>query len=65
MALIIRLNNEVQTSQEEPDVDEVRNQRSAEVIIFPGVRYEHWGDAQSEPDDQQRSQDGNRDWLKV
>jgi hypothetical protein len=70
-ALIIKLNNEIPASQEEPDAGEVRNQHSAEVIIFPGVRYERWGDMQSEPNDQDRSQDSNlqqgdeRDWLKV
>ena len=24
-----------------------RNRRSAEIVIFPGVRYERWGDAES------------------
>lgn len=78
MALIIRLNNEFLPAQDEPANEEFRAEETAEVILFPGVRYERWSDAQPETG-VRRSGDAQgshgeqntepsmtkRDWLEV
>ena len=71
MAQIIRLKNDPLTSQEDAEENAIDNQYSAEIILFPGVRYERWEEAQSQANDQERSQVRNsqqgqdRDWLKM
>ena len=43
MALIIELNRDVDTSSDAHVELTGNSGRGAEVIIFPGVRYERWG----------------------
>lgn len=67
MAMIIELNRVNDTTQEEAVLDDVRQSREAEVILFPGVRYERWRDPATEEtstDDGERTQ-ATRDWLEV
>lgn len=69
MAMIIELNRVTDTTQEEAVLDDVRQPREAEVILFPGVRYERWSDPAAEltsMDDGERVQaQATRDWLEV
>jgi len=71
MALIIELNRDVEYEPELKDAASSRQQQSAEVILFPGVRYEHWRDEQvnGEAIEQQSpttaATEAERDWLKV
>ena len=71
MAMIIELNRVVDTTQDEAVADEVRQPREAEVILFPGVRYERWSEREQVTDetsaaDAARAQAyTTRDWLEV
>ena len=71
MALIIRLNSEVLSAPDESGGDDTNQRQSAEVILFPGVRYERWADAQSTQTHPQPSHDNgakqkpDRDWLDI
>lgn len=71
MALIIELSR---VHDYEPDIADAtprREYQTAEVILFPGVRYEHWLDGQERGGQcAERSAEAdavtvNRDWLKV
>lgn len=76
MALIIQLKNDVMTAQNEPADDALGAQETAEVILFPGVRYERWKDEHQDPkadclggatngDPRTRTSTMKRDWLEI
>lgn len=71
MALIIELNRGLQYEPDIADATPQREHQTAEVILFPGVRYEHWLDGQgnggqaAELSAESGAVTPNRDWLKV
>lgn len=74
MATIIPLNREPEKTQDSvPYVDVVTERSAAEIVLFPGVRYEHWSGAEAEPGNGQltnapatvRSSATARDWLEI
>ena len=69
MAMIIELNRVVDTTQEEAVLDDARQPRDAEVILFPGVRYERWSEQPAEEsaagDSEREYAEATRDWLEV
>jgi len=44
MAMIIRLDRTPEAAQVEAIADDGCRQESAEIILFPGVRYERWSE---------------------
>ena len=72
MAMIIRLNRVTEASQDEAVLDEMRRQDAAEVVLFPGVRYERWTDEQNRSVSDRVNTEGQptkirrqRDWLDI
>lgn len=68
MAMIIKL-NVIETAQDETVFDDMRPAQAAEVILFPGVRYERWKDKPAEPvgslNAGRRRSCVERDWLDI
>ena len=55
-------------TSERRDGDSIGARTSAQVIVFPGVRYEHWGqpgEAPVMPATTKRSRDRRRDVLEL
>lgn len=69
MAMIIELNRVIDTTQEEALLDDVRQAGEAEVILFPGVRYERWSEQATEDtsgaNGSENQTEATRDWLEV
>jgi hypothetical protein len=71
MALIIELNRDVEYEPEIKNAQPPAEQKAAEVILFPGVRYERWLDEQtggSQTAATSAETDTitvSRDWLKI
>ncbi len=68
MAMIIKL-NVIETAQDETVFDDMRPSQAAEVILFPGVRYERWKDMPAGPIGSlkagRRRSRVERDWLDI
>ena len=69
MAMIIKLKKVTETAQDDAVFDDMRRPQAAEVILFPGVRYERWSDKPAKPGNSLnsgRSRTGvQRDWLDI
>ena len=71
MAMIITLDRIVDSTQDEAIVDSSCREQAAEVILFPGVRYERWSDEPASsvaPSELQRKRElahFQRDWLDI
>ena len=69
MAMIIELNRVTDTTQDDTLLDDVGHPREAEVILFPGVRYERWSEQATEEtsvaNGNENQPEANRDWLEV
>ena len=71
MAMIIRLDRIGDSSQDVAVTEGGSRQRDAEVILFPGVRYERWSNetaasaGASETDGQRTPVRSRRDWLEI
>ncbi len=68
MAMIIPLTREADTASDVSIAEEERGQTAAEIILFPGVRYERWADADdlmSGDGEEQSATVSARDWLEI
>ncbi|MGI9475239.1 MAG: hypothetical protein ACR2PI_00915 [Hyphomicrobiaceae bacterium] len=71
MAMIIRLERMADSTQDVAEVDGSCRQEDAEVILFPGIRYERWSDATTasagspEIDGKRVPVRSRRDWLDI
>ena len=71
MAMIIELSRVAEAVQDDSDTEEVRRPARAEVILFPGIRYERWSENASETVPQSASFGARmrshvqRDWLDI
>ena len=70
MALIIELNREVDIVQsfDRPATDPIED--PAEIILFPGIRYERWSEAECSVDETDQETEAStqriyRDWLEI
>lgn len=71
MAMIITLDRIADATVDEAIVDSSCRAQVAEVILFPGVRYERWSDeaaTSGAPSELQRKRElaqSRRDWLDI
>ncbi|MFY0613310.1 MAG: hypothetical protein JXQ99_17390 [Hyphomicrobiaceae bacterium] len=71
MAMIITLDRIADSTVDEAIVDSSCREQVAEVILFPGVRYERWSDepaTSGAPSELQRKRElaqSRRDWLDI
>jgi hypothetical protein len=69
MTMIISLNRDVAPPGDDATGMEAGVGEPAQIILFPGVRYERWADdsrnAMSERSSESEAEQSERDWLEV